>query len=87
MNRMVKNENLTVREVAIILASLRLAQETQGILNDVNQMPHMEGQEPIKPEEIDEICESINCAPPCVELPLVQQQLTKLKEYLEGEAV
>lgn len=45
------------RNLAIILAALRIAQLS---LDDLNAMPQMEGQPPVTTEEIENLCETLN---------------------------
>jgi hypothetical protein len=48
---------LSDRELATVLAALRLAQQDRAGLES---MPHFEDVEPLSNEEIDELCERLN---------------------------
>lgn len=52
---------LNDRELAIVLASLRIAQSTKyGNQLAISSMPQLMGQPEVKAEEIDKLCQKIN---------------------------
>ena len=60
--RINRNLNLTNQELANVLASLRVLQDTieQGELENYRKLPHFDDNKPLSSEEIDGLCERLN---------------------------
>ena len=65
---------LTKRELATILAALRKFQERPS-----NGMEHFESCKPLKPNEIDRLCERLNCP----EIKGIEGRLLKIVVHIE----
>jgi hypothetical protein len=53
--------NLTSRELATVLAALRLFQKERGGFNRPEWFPHFEDVKPLTDLLIDDLCERLNC--------------------------
>lgn len=51
------------QEASIILAALRILQDKieDGSLKDMRKLPHFDDVAPLTSEQIDELCEQLNC--------------------------
>lgn len=54
---------LNYQELSSVLAGLRLLQDkvADGTLTEGRKLPHFDDVEPLSSEQIDELCERLNC--------------------------
>jgi len=84
----VTNNHLSARELATVLAALRCFQKSlaQGKGAALRALPHFTDCEPLSADEIDALCEQLNCVddPPCA---AVAVPALKSAEALPREAL
>ena len=69
-----RKSNLSSRELATVLAALRLWQDVAK--GSDGGMPHFDDQPPLSVEEINKLCERLNCVPVAPEAPEVPEAPT-----------
>ena len=75
---------LSVRELATVLAALRSWQADSN--NAAKHSPHFDDYEPLAADEIDELCERLNCGPLTPDAT-VNQRRTYKAEVLKSEVI